>query len=225
MLRRVPFRIQRLRQYSTTIEKWVNNVVTEEVNLSNGTLELKTGHMARFASGVATASTGNSTILATVVTTEPKEDSPTTSLPGVISLGVDFLQSASAIGRIPMNYLRRELQQSDMDILISRMIDRSIRPLIPPLYGSPIKVVCKPLSLDRNVDIRVLGINAASTAMALSSIPLLSNVAACRVAMINNEASISTIHLSRIEPTQRTVRRKFNRFVTEWNVRQKNCND
>lgn len=126
-------------------------------------------------------------ILATVVTKTPKEESPSTSLPGVISLGVDFLQSASAVGRIPMNYLRRELSQNDMDILISRMIDRSLRPLIPPLYGAPIKLVCKPLSLDRNVDLRVLGINAASTAMALSSIPLISNVAACRIAMINKK--------------------------------------
>jgi polyribonucleotide nucleotidyltransferase len=55
------------------------------------------------------------------------------------------------------------------------------------LYGAPIKVVCKPLSLDRNDDLRVLGINAVSTAMALSSIPLLSNVAACRVAMIDSK--------------------------------------
>lgn len=111
----------------------------------------------------------------------------TTSMPGNLSLGVDFLQSASALGRIPMNYLRRELQQSDMDILLSRMIDRSIRPMIPAIYGAPIKVVCKPLSLDRNVDLRVLGINAASTALALSSIPMISNVAACRVAMIDEE--------------------------------------
>lgn len=127
-------------------------------------------------------------ILATVVTTQPDENVPP-PISNVVSMGVDFLQSASAVGRIPMNYLRRELQQSDMDILISRMIDRSIRPLVSTLYSSPIKIVCKPLSVDRNVDIRVLGINAAATAMALSSIPLVSNVAACRIAMINNKVS------------------------------------
>lgn len=125
--------------------------------------------------------------MATVVTSDFDADTPSTSLPGNLALGVDFLQSASAVGRIPMNYLRRELQQNDMDILLSRMIDRSIRPLIPKYYTAPIKVVCKPLSLDRNVDLRVLGINAASAAMALSSIPMLSNVAACRVAMIGDE--------------------------------------
>lgn len=117
-------------------------------------------------------------------------ETPSTSLPGNLSLGVDFLQSASALGKIPLNYLRRELQQNDMDILLSRMIDRSIRPLVPSNYIAPIKVVCKPLSLDRNVDLRVLGINAASTALALSSIPMISNVAACRVAMIDNEVCL-----------------------------------
>jgi polyribonucleotide nucleotidyltransferase len=136
-----------------------------------------------------------------------------TSLPGHLSLGVDFLQSASALGRIPMNYLRRELQQSDMDILISRMIDRSIRPMIPNIYGAPIKVVCKPLSLDRNVDLRVLGINAASTAMALSSIPMISNIAACRVAMIDNEVMNLRLYfnsiLGRVKSVKRAVGRKF----------------
>lgn len=67
MLRRFPFGVQRIRQYSTTVDKWVNNVVTEEVQLSNGKLELKTGHMARFADGVATVSTGNSTVTLQII--------------------------------------------------------------------------------------------------------------------------------------------------------------
>lgn len=61
MLRQFPFQIHR-RLYSTTIDKWVNNVVTEIVELASGQLELKTGHMARFANGAATVSSGNSTV-------------------------------------------------------------------------------------------------------------------------------------------------------------------
>lgn len=55
-------------------------------------------------------------------------------------LTVDFQQSASAVGRIPTNYLRRELQRNDADILASRMIDRSIRPLFPKDYSGETQV-------------------------------------------------------------------------------------
>jgi hypothetical protein len=62
MLRRFPFRAQKVRQYSSAVEKWVNNVNSEQIELSNGVLELKTGHMARFANAAATVSCGNSTV-------------------------------------------------------------------------------------------------------------------------------------------------------------------
>lgn len=63
MLRRFPFHVHRVgRLYSTAIDRWVSNVVTERIELASGKLELKTGHMARFASGSVTLSSGNSTV-------------------------------------------------------------------------------------------------------------------------------------------------------------------
>lgn len=75
-------------------------------------------------------------VLATVVGKQGSTNDTLDFMP----LTVDFQQSASAVGRIPTNYLRRELQQSDADILASRMIDRSIRPLFPKNYSGETQV-------------------------------------------------------------------------------------
>lgn len=75
-------------------------------------------------------------ILATAVGERDSSSSTTSFLP----LTVDFKQSAAAVGRIPTNYLRREMQQSDADILASRIIDRSIRPLFPEQYRDATQV-------------------------------------------------------------------------------------
>lgn len=77
-------------------------------------------------------------MLATVV----GRQSSTTDIADFMPLTVDFQQSASAVGRIPTNYLRRELQRNDADILASRMIDRSIRPLFPKDYSGETQVRC-----------------------------------------------------------------------------------
>uniref|UniRef100_A0A1I7V1L4 polyribonucleotide nucleotidyltransferase n=1 Tax=Caenorhabditis tropicalis TaxID=1561998 RepID=A0A1I7V1L4_9PELO len=99
-----------------------------------------------------------------------------------VPLQVEYRPSASAIGRIPTNFLRRELSQSDNEILISRAIDRSIRPLLP-LNSYETQVICKPLVLDEDADQIMLGINAASTALHISSAPFQGPLAALRVSM------------------------------------------
>lgn len=140
-------------------------------------LELKTGHIARFASSAVVASSGDNAVMATVVQRKEKQGDG-----GGVPLQVEYRPSASAVGRIPTNFLRRELSQSDNEILISRAIDRSIRPLLP-LNSYETQVICKPLALDENADQIMLGINAASTALHLSSAPFHGPLAAVRVAM------------------------------------------
>uniref|UniRef100_A0A0N5AP52 polyribonucleotide nucleotidyltransferase n=1 Tax=Syphacia muris TaxID=451379 RepID=A0A0N5AP52_9BILA len=142
--------------------------------------------MARFANGAVVVSHGNNAVLATVV---GKKESK--SLSDFVSLSVDFRQSAAAVGRIPVNYLRRELKQTDNDILISRAIDRSLRPLFRKDFGGEVQVICKPLSLIDDGDPLILGINGASAALAVSDIPWDGPVSAVRVGYISNEVVIN----------------------------------
>ncbi|GMT04915.1 hypothetical protein PENTCL1PPCAC_27089, partial [Pristionchus entomophagus] len=145
-------------------------------------LELRTGHLARFADAAVVASRGESAVLATVVTKASSGNNG-----GFTPLTVDFRQSAAAVGKIPTNYLRRELGQSDGDILISRIIDRSIRPLIPGTVADQIQLHCKPLATDDDADPVTLAVNAASAALQISPIPLLSTAAAVRVTIVDGK--------------------------------------
>ncbi|ETN79788.1 hypothetical protein NECAME_09621 [Necator americanus] len=98
--------------------------------------------MARFASGAVVASAGDSSVLSTCVFRgtvgefQPGQD--------FLPLLVDFKQSAAAVGKIPTNYLRRELGQTDADILASRVIDRSLRPLFPESWRNETQLLLNP---------------------------------------------------------------------------------
>uniref|UniRef100_A0A674PFI7 polyribonucleotide nucleotidyltransferase n=1 Tax=Takifugu rubripes TaxID=31033 RepID=A0A674PFI7_TAKRU len=106
-------------------------------------------------------------------------------------LVVDYRQKAAAAGRIPTNYLRRELGTTDNEILTSRLIDRSIRPLFPPGYFYDTQVICNLLAVDGVNDPDVLAINAASAALALSDIPWNGPVGAVRVGLADGELLIN----------------------------------
>ncbi|XP_013135465.1 PREDICTED: polyribonucleotide nucleotidyltransferase 1, mitochondrial [Papilio polytes] len=102
------------------------NVGEIEVPFTNGTtLKLSTGRYARFADGACVATLGNTSVLATVVA---KAKAGAASF---LPLVVDYRQKAAAAGRIPTNFLRRELGPTEREILTSRLVDRSVRPLFP----------------------------------------------------------------------------------------------
>jgi polyribonucleotide nucleotidyltransferase len=153
-------------------------------------LTFKTGHMARFADGAVVSESGDSAILATVVSRTKDQSNGYDGLP----LTVDFRQSAAAIGRIPTTYLRREMQQSDADIITSRIIDRSIRPMFLDGFTFDTQVNCKPLSLDENADSVVMSVNAASAALAVSKVPIKTSVAAVRVGILDGNIVINPLN-------------------------------
>ncbi|XP_046652953.1 polyribonucleotide nucleotidyltransferase 1, mitochondrial-like [Daphnia pulicaria] len=159
---------------------------TVSVPLSSGKkLVFQSGKYARFADGSAVASFGDTAVLVTAVS--KAKSSPASFLP----LTVDYRQKAAAAGRIPTNFLRRELGTSEREILTSRMIDRSLRPLFPDGYFYETQIVCNLLSVDGVNDPEVLSINAASAALAISDIPWNGPVAAVRVGLIDNEVVIN----------------------------------
>uniref|UniRef100_A0A8C6KLJ0 polyribonucleotide nucleotidyltransferase n=1 Tax=Nothobranchius furzeri TaxID=105023 RepID=A0A8C6KLJ0_NOTFU len=155
------------------------------VNLGEKKLEISSGKFARFADGAAVVQLGDTSVMVTAVSkTKP---SPSQFMP----LVVDYRQKAAAAGRIPTNYLRRELGTTDNEILTSRLIDRSIRPLFPPGYFYDTQVLCNLLAVDGVNDPDVLAINAASAALALSDIPWNGPIGAVRVGMVNGELLVN----------------------------------
>uniref|UniRef100_A0AAQ6AQH9 Polyribonucleotide nucleotidyltransferase 1, mitochondrial n=1 Tax=Amphiprion ocellaris TaxID=80972 RepID=A0AAQ6AQH9_AMPOC len=152
---------------------------------SSRKLEISSGRFARFADGSAVVQLGDTSVMVTAVSkTKP---SPSQFMP----LVVDYRQKAAAAGRIPTNYLRRELGTTDNEILTSRLIDRSIRPLFPSGYFYDTQILCNLLAVDGVNDPDVLAINAASAALALSDIPWHGPVGAVRVGMVKGEMLVN----------------------------------
>lgn len=151
------------------------------VDLGEKKLEISTGKFARFADGSAVVQLGDTSVMVTAVSkTKP---SPAQFMP----LVVDYRQKAAAAGRIPTNHLRRELGTTDNEILTSRLIDRSIRPLFPAGYFYDTQVLCNLLAVDGVNDPDVLAINAASAALALSDIPWNGPIGAVRIGLVEGE--------------------------------------
>uniref|UniRef100_A0A8D3E9M9 Polyribonucleotide nucleotidyltransferase 1, mitochondrial n=1 Tax=Scophthalmus maximus TaxID=52904 RepID=A0A8D3E9M9_SCOMX len=162
-----------------------------EVDLGEKKLEISSGKYARFADGSAVIQLGDTSVMATAV-------SKTKPSPSQFILCL----KAAAAGRIPTNYLRRELGTTDNDILTSRLIDRSIRPLFPPGYFYDTQILCNLLAVDGVNDPDVLAINAASAALALSDIPWDGPIGAVRVGMVDGQLLINP---TRVEMTSSSL--------------------
>ena len=146
---------------------------------------LTTGKLARMADGCAVAKMGDTSVMVTVV--GKNKPSGTSFMP----LVVDYRQKAAAAGRIPTNFLRRELGATEREVLTSRLIDRSVRPLFPDGYSCETQIMCNLLAVDGVNDPDVLSINAASTALSLSDVPWNGPVGAVRIGMISNELVVT----------------------------------
>ncbi|XP_003467547.1 polyribonucleotide nucleotidyltransferase 1, mitochondrial isoform X1 [Cavia porcellus] len=151
------------------------------VDLGNRKLEISSGKLARFADGSAVVQSGDTAVMVTAVSkTKP-------SASQFMPLVVDYRQKAAAAGRIPTNHLRREIGSSDKEILTSRIIDRSIRPLFPAGYFYDTQVLCNLLAVDGIHEPDVLAINGASVALSLSDIPWNGPIGAVRIGLIDGE--------------------------------------
>ena len=118
-------------------------------------LELSSGSLARLAEGCGVARLGQTAVLSTVCRGKYIQS-------GFLPLTVDYRQKAAAAGRIPTNFLRRELGPSEREILTSRMIDRSVRPMAAKGWGEEVGVTCNLLAVDHHHDPDVLAINATT---------------------------------------------------------------
>jgi polyribonucleotide nucleotidyltransferase len=158
------------------------DIQREELEWNGRTLVLETGRVARQADGAVVASYGDTTVLATVVAAkEPK--------PGIdfLPLTVNYQEKYYAAGRIPGGYFKREGRPTERETLISRLIDRPIRPLFVDGWRNDTQVIINVLSHDQENNPDILALVAASAALTLSGAPFMGPIGAARVGYINGE--------------------------------------
>ncbi|MBV8978064.1 MAG: polyribonucleotide nucleotidyltransferase, partial [Alphaproteobacteria bacterium] len=162
------------------------NINREELDWGGRKLVLETGRVARQADGAVLATYGETVVLATVVGAQaPRE--------GIdfFPLTVNYQERYYAAGKIPGGYFKRERAPTERETLISRLIDRPIRPLFAEGYRNETLVVVQVLSHDLENDPDVVGMVAASAALTISGIPFMGPIAAARVGYIDGEYKLN----------------------------------
>lgn len=151
-------------------------VCRKEMEWGGRKLVLETGKIARQATGAVMATYGETMVLATVV--GAKEAKPDQDF---FPLTVNYQEKFYATGKIPGGFNKREGKPSEREVLISRLIDRPIRPLFPDAFKNEVQIVCTVLSHDQKNDSDVVAMVAASAALAISGIPFLGPIGAAKV--------------------------------------------
>jgi len=142
---------------------------------------LETGEIARQATGAVLASSGDTSVLVTVVCRKAE------IVRDFMPLTVDFEERTYAAGRIPGGFFRREGRPSEKAILTSRLIDRPIRPLFPKGFYDEVQIIATVMSIDPEIDPDVVAMVGASAALALSGIPFNGPIGAARVGFIDDQ--------------------------------------
>ncbi len=156
-------------------------IFKEELELGGKKLILETGKIARQADGAIIATCGDTVVISTVV--GAKKVNPETDY---FPLSVNYQEKYYAAGKIPGGYFKREARPTESETLISRLIDRPIRPLFPDDFRNEVQVLPTVLSYDNENEADILSIIASSAALAISGLPFQGPIAASRVGFINN---------------------------------------
>ncbi len=157
-------------------------VVKKEVEVAGKKISLETGKIARQADGAIIAQCGETVVLATAV--GAKKVNPDIDY---FPLSVNYQEKYYAAGKIPGGYFKREARPTDSETLISRLIDRPIRPLFPDEFKNEVQVLPTVISYDKENEADILSIIASSAALAISGMPFMGPVGASRVGFIKGE--------------------------------------
>jgi polyribonucleotide nucleotidyltransferase len=164
-----------------------STIVTKSCQLPDGReITVETGKLARQADGAVVVRMGNTMLLATVVANQTHKEG-TDFLP----MSVDYQEKFAATGKIPGGFLKRESRLSDYEILISRLIDRAIRPLFPDDYHAETQIMIQLISGDPNALPDSLAAFAASAALSVSDIPFQGPISEVRVARVDGKYIIN----------------------------------
>lgn len=158
------------------------NEIIKNTEWNGEILELSTGKFARQADGSVMVRMGDSAILCTSVSAKEVKEGT-----NFFPLTVNYQEKAYAAGKIPGGFFKRETGRSEKETLVSRLIDRPIRPLFHPGFFNETQVLCNVHSLDEKGNTDVLALIGASAALAISGVPFMEIVAASRVGMIDGQ--------------------------------------
>jgi len=158
------------------------NVTKQEMNWAGKKLTLETGRMARQADGAVVVTYGETTILCTAVAAKSAKEGQ-----DFFPLSVHYQEKYFAAGKIPGGFFKREGRPTERDTLISRLIDRPIRPLFPKEFLNEVQVIATVLSYDLQNESDIAALVGASAALTISGIPFMGPVGAARVGFINGE--------------------------------------
>ena len=164
-----------------------NNAIVKSFQMPDGKeISIETGRLARQADGAVVLKQGNTMLIATVVSSkEAKEDVD------FLPLTVEYQEKYSATGRFPGGFFKREARPSEYEILISRLVDRALRPLFPENYHAETQVQITLFSGDKNDAPDALAALAASAAITVSDIPFNGPISEVRVARVDNQLVIN----------------------------------
>ena len=162
--------------------------------LGQGTIEIETGKLAKLADGAVTVRLGDTIVIVTAVSATKVKDGQ-----DFFPLSVEYKEKASAAGRFPGGYFKREGRPTEKEILTCRMTDRPLRPLFPKGYYYDTQVVALLLSADGENDPDILAMNGASAALCVSDIPFAGPVGAVRVGRINGQFIVNPTQSQRLD--------------------------
>ena len=154
----------------------------KEIEVAGKKISLETGKVARQADGAIIATCGETVVLATVV--GAKKVNPDVDY---FPLSVNYQEKYYAAGKIPGGYFKREARPTESETLISRLIDRPIRPLFPDEFKNEVQLLPTVISYDKENEADILSIIASSAALAISGMPFMGPVGASRVGFINGK--------------------------------------
>jgi len=158
----------------------------EEIDFGGKKITLETGKIARQADGAVIATWGETVVIATVV--GAKKVNPETDY---FPLSVNYQEKYYAAGKIPGGYFKREARPTESETLISRLIDRPIRPLFPEDFRNEVQVLPTVLSYDNENEADILSIIACSAALSISGLPFKGPVGASRVGFIDGKCVLN----------------------------------
>lgn len=161
--------------------------------------EVEIGKFARQADGAAWFSQGGTVVLATAVS------APSKDFPGFLPLTVDYREQFSAAGKIPGGYFKREGKSTDKEVLTSRLIDRSMRPLFPAQYFDQLQIIATVFSVDKEHAPSIMSMIATSIALTISKIPFLGPIGAVEMVRLDGKWIANPLFQDSVKADSRLV--------------------
>lgn len=160
-----------------------------QIDFGGRPFSIETGKVAKQANGSVMVQYGDTVVLVTAVVSEKKREGL-----DFIPLTVNYLEMTYAAGRIPGGFFKREGRPTDHETLISRFVDRPLRPLFPKGFQNEVQIIATVLSADLDNDPSILGMIGASSALSLSDIPFDGPIAGAKVGRIDGEFILNPTH-------------------------------